>query len=263
MKKLIQLLCLLAASVASLHADGWNDPEWDDLSLTLSTGYATEYFHRATKQSRHTIQAKGEMAYPIHDLADVYAGFWSNNPLTENFASEIDLYAGMNYMFYDGFTFDFGYTHYRYRAGTNLYNKTKTNEIYIGLASDVIFNPAVYFYYNFELKAVVLDFSAGYKFNLAEVFNSNNNTLNRLYVDTGVSAGWYRSTQFQDNDPRNATVNYAFFTLQSDLIFMINDHANVKTGIRYAVNSESKDNPANDFGGPSMVAWTTAFTLGF
>ena len=111
------------------------------LTTNIAVGYESEYVFRGIELADESIQADLNLSY-----RDFYAGIWTNEALRSRDSSEVDFYAGYEYAVSNELTADIGATVYHY------HNAEDTTEGYIGFAWEAVLTPAVYFYYDFDLK---------------------------------------------------------------------------------------------------------------
>jgi uncharacterized protein (TIGR02001 family) len=153
-KKTALVLAAIAAT-ASTQAQ-----EATALSVTADITYVSDYVFRGAKLAGASIQPSFEAAY-----GDFYAGVWHSNAISDGSAdfigSETDLYAGYGFAVTDIIKLDVGATRYIYSARESL-NQDDTTEAYIGASFDVLLNPSVYYYYDFDLETYTVEGSIGH-----------------------------------------------------------------------------------------------------
>lgn len=249
MKKLIAAVA--CAGVASAQADFI-----EDLSISGSFAYESEYIFRGADLSDHSFQPGVEFGYGALG-GDVYFGIWSSHEIsnTDDVNTEVDFYAGYA-VGLDEFiedvplTLDVGFTYYFYPdAGavapplfpTTQVGIDRTREVYIGISADTLLSPALYYYYDFDLEQSVLELSIGHSIDLAEVADVNASLDLGAYwgfVDTGDVTGG-------QNDfitalfPATPTENgYSYGGISADLVYSLSENASASLGGRWAANND-------------------------
>lgn len=216
MKKLILGTLVLSANLAmgvSAHAD--------DLSVTATIDYTTDYVFRGVSLADSAIQPGVEVS-----AGDFYGGAWFSTGVgdTSLFAGdEIDLYAGYGLSLSDTLSADVGVTYYHYPQGGSLFSTngggSGTYEVYAGLALDTALAPSVYAYYDFTLEAFTLEGSVGHSVPLGDTLSLDLGLTAGL-VDVSGGGGWEWAQA-------SAAVSHAF-----------TDDVSAYVGANFAVNSE-------------------------
>lgn len=277
MKKTIATIAIAGAATAA-SADFLSD-----LSISGTFDFETVYVYRAAKLADQSFQPSVEFGYPVLG-GDLYAGVWTNQPIVNaTFAvpfgvgrapigNEIDFYAGYAYPVTDIFTIDVGATYYWYPESAGAGAINHTTEVYGGVSADVLLSPALYFYYDFDLKQTVLEFSIGYSLDLGEYVGAEG-----LSVDTGAYVGWLDAGDITGGanlaplglagvgaDSGNG---YTYGGITADLVYAFSENVSGSIGVRWSINNDGDDGtlagngPANFFGSASQV-WFGS-TLGF
>lgn len=282
MKKTIATIAI-AGAVTGASADFLSD-----LSISGTFDFETEYVYRASKLADQSFQPSVEFGYPVLG-GDLYAGVWTNQPITPattaivaggvpvgtaraGIGNEIDFYAGYAYPVTDIFTVDLGATYYWYPESAGLGAINHTTEVYFGVSADVLLSPAVYFYYDFDLKQTLVEFSIGYSLDLGEHIGAEG-----LSIDTGAYAGLLNTgdvTGGADLSPlgvaalgADSSNGYTYGGVTADLVYAFSENVSGSIGVRWSINNDGADGtvagngPANFFGGESQL-WFGS-TLGF
>ncbi|MEO0794688.1 MAG: hypothetical protein AAFX93_05985 [Verrucomicrobiota bacterium] len=274
MKKTIATLAIAGAATAA-SADFLSD-----LSISGTFDFETSYVYRASKLANQSFQPSVEFGYPVLG-GDLYAGVWTNQPITPAttggafgatvrtpIGNEIDFYAGYAYPVTDIFTVDLGATYYWYPESAGLGAINHTTEVYFGVSADVLLSPAVYFYYDFDLKQTLVEFSIGYSLDLGEYVGAEG-----LSIDTGAYFGLLDTgdvtggADFPFPAPGVDSSNgYTYGGVTGDLVYAFSENVSGSVGVRWSINNDgdgagASAGPANFFGGESQV-WFGA-TLGF
>jgi len=278
MKKTIATIAIAGAATAA-SADFLSD-----LSISGTFDFETEYVYRASKLADQSFQPSVEFGYPVLG-GDLYAGVWTNQPITPattaitvggvpvgtaraGIGNEIDFYAGYAYPVMDIVTIDVGATYYWYPESAGLGAINHTTEVYIGVSADVLLSPAVYFYYDFDLKQTLVEFSIGYSLDLGEYLGAEGVSIDTgAYLgllNTGDTSGGADLLGAPGSDPSNG---YTYGGVTADLVYAFSENVSGSIGVRWSINNDGADGtlagngPANFFGSESQV-WFGS-TLGF
>lgn len=279
MKKFIASLAI-ATAAAGLSAQETGS-SIEDLSITGTFDFETEYIFRGKELAEQSFQPSVEFGFPVLG-GDLYTGIWTNQPIKSGEANEIDFYGGFAYPVTEMFTVDVGFTYYWYPdsvpassadginppgtpslpgTGSNT-GISQTREIYVGVSADVILSPALYFYYDFDLEQTVLEGSIGYSFDLGEYVGTEG-----ISFDVGAYLGWLSANAY--NGSQRGSVDkwnngYIYGGITGDLVYEISENVSSSLGIRWSANNDGSDNTGFNGGnlGTDSNLWFGA-TLGF
>lgn len=255
MKKLIASLAIVGAmSTSGLFAQTGDSIE--DLSITSSFAYESQYVFRGVKLNEDSFQPSLEFGFPVVG-GDLYTGIWTNLPITgrgvNGSNSEIDIYAGYAYPITDIVTLDAGFVYYWYPTnGTTL---TSYIEPYVGASFDVLLSPAIYVYYSVDqynknatggadAGILTIEASIGYSFDLSEYMSVEGFSFDvGAYVGMGIpdssKGGMFGTTSFI----------YAGTT--GDLVYAFSENVSASIGVRYSNYSASGD--STNYGGTGFA----------
>ncbi len=192
--------------LATIFTFGSLSTSAQDYTLTLDLGYESEYVFRGIKTADDTLMPAIEITWD-----SAYTGIWSAQPLKGNKFSEFDLYVGMGIQGNDLVSFDVGGTWYYY---PKVQGSPNTMEVYVGANINANFDPAIYLYYDFDLKATTVEGSIGESFALG---------LNTTF-DAAAFLGHVEMEGF----------NYSYIGLSADVVFSLNDKSSASVGVRYS-----------------------------
>ncbi len=192
----------------------------DNISVSASVDYVTEYVFRGTTLAGDAFQPGAEIS-----VGNFTAGIWASNASGKEsitFADEIDLYAGYSFDLADKWSADVGATLYHYPQSGGLFDigasKAGTFEPYVSLSYDAPLSPGVSAYYDVNLKAFTLEGSAGYSFQLAD----------KTSFDIGGAAGLVSVKGGGD---------YQYGSLSGNLTYAFTDTTSVYAGVKGGVSS--------------------------
>lgn len=281
MKKIIATIAIAGA------ATGASADFLSDLSISGTFDFETEYVYRASKLADQSFQPSVEFGYPVLG-GDLYAGVWTNQPITPatsigvapvfpfapaqvrtGIGNEIDFYAGYAYPVTDIFTLDLGATYYWYPEAAGFGAINHTTEVYFGVSADVLLSPAVYVYYDFDLKQTVVELSIGYSLDLGEYVGAEGLSFDTGayigFLNTGDVSGGADLLGIPGSDPSNG---YTYGGITGDLVYAFSENVSGSIGVRWSLNNDGADSatgigngPANFFGGESQL-WFGS-TIGF
>lgn len=171
---------------------------------------------------------------------------------------------------------DFGYNYYWWLEDDmlNPWNQVnRSNEIYVGFLTDSPLRPAFYVFYDFNLEQIRLVGSIGYTYDLSCWCG-----LNGFAIDLNAYIAWlyadaYNGDQRPDVLPGQSGKNrnsYTYGGITADLVYSLNDCANVRIGVRWAANNDGTSKEGRTFttyknqgGTESNVWWGAGIDFGF
>ena len=203
--KLIAGTALIAAMMAPTVAFAG-----DDLSVTASIDYVTEYVFRGVSLEAEAIQPGIEFA-----IGDFTAGAWVSTGLgsdSQANTDEVDFYVGYGFGLSDLISSSVGATLYHYPDASD------TIEFSARLAFDVILAPSITAYYDVDLKAFTLEGGIGHSIPASE------NTS----FDLGLTVGLVDGDGF----------SYEYGSASASLGYAFTDDVSTYVGANYTLNSD-------------------------
>lgn len=279
MKKTLSSVAFLSVlGGASLSAADWKMPE---MTLDMKGSFETEYVYRGRKQGSQNFQFGAEMGTEVMG-GHLYGGSWfalmlqdamthvlpdeKDNVMSVSM-NEVAPYIGYSYGLSEDFMIDGGYIAHIYSnlKPWSLENEIyrNTNELYLGLAADVIFSPKLYFSYDFEREEFCAIMTGGYSYDLHKM------GLKDFSLEAKAEIGYDYSKKpfgfknyFTDDElvlGKSNSKDYFFFGVGANAAYMYNENAKVKVGFRYAGNTGSKGSWQNRFFGKHKnMCWFTS-----
>ena len=219
----------------------------DDLSISGSFDFESEYVFRGQDIADSSFQPSVELGYSIWG-GDAYAGVWSStevsNTASRTASNEIDFYLGYALTLEDYYPelpliADFGFTYYYYPDGSNV---DRSREIYLGLAAaGVLFEPALYYYYDFDLEQSLVELSIGHSVPLVDYIDVN------ASLELGAYAGFVTADDINAGQGANDQENgYTYAGITADVVYVLSDTASASVGARWAVNNDGTQSPINE-----------------
>jgi len=183
----------------------------------------------------------------------------------------------------DMFSIDFGYTYHWY-IQHNVYGVDRSNELYLGATADVILDPSLYLYYDWDLEQFVAQFDISHSFDLTQY--TSDWGIGGASIALGGYLGWLSSDDYtgglRSANALGTTITapkwsngYTYGGVSADLIFALNDVSEASVGVRWAANNDGKDGlhtslltatnylPANQGQHESMFWWEAAVKFSF
>lgn len=209
-----QTTLALAALVAGSSVQA---QEASALSVTVDVSYVTDYVFRGAQLGNASIQPSVEAAY-----GDFYAGVWASNPVSNDAdLSEVDLYAGYGLAVTDIISADFGVTRYTYEGGSG----GDSTEVYVGLAADMMLNPSLYYYYDFDYEVNSVILSVGHSLPVGAI-NASLDAINAS-LDFAASAGYINRVDADD---------YTYASVGVAIPYSLSETATLTVGVEYIYN---------------------------
>ncbi len=166
---------ILAACLGTVPAQA------DDLTVSTSIDYVTDYVFRGVSLADSAVQPGAELGF-----GDFTTGAWFSTGIGETSiaaADELDLYMGYGLELSDAINASVGVTYYHYPQGGGLFETNDgvagSYEIYGGLAFDRVLSPSVTAYYDLTLEALTLEAGIGHSLTLDEA----------VALELGLTAG--------------------------------------------------------------------------
>jgi len=251
MKKIAITLAALAAGYSAQAADATataaapapaSAPAY---TVTTDFTYASEYVFRGQKNSNAAFQASAEVGYQ-----NFYGGVWTNQPIRNNEADEIDLYLGYGFALQNDWKVDVGITSYNYPESLTNGGKTglSTYETYIGLTGGNIagFTPSIYGYYDWKLDTYTIQGSLGYSLPVKQIGTS---------LDFALTYGFAANT----GSTYSGVAKGNYWGVGVTVPYKLAPNATLTGGLQYAGNNEDTTGYGQDF----KLYYTVGLTLGF
>ncbi len=300
MKKLIATFAAIAAlglgsAVANFDLGGW----FCDLSAQGKIGFESENHLYGKKIGKEVIVAGLEVTMPLYDgnLYTGLTGFIPTDPL-KNYAGDERFLndAGNRFEYKLGYmmdlaciptpecfcmdniqlSLDVGYKYYWWLQDnlTNPWNQVnRSNEIYAGFLTDGFLRPALYFLYDFNLEQFRLEGSIGYTYPLCFCGVEN------VALDLNAYLGWLNAKAYNGDQrqaingvvPNKQQNGYTYGGVSADIVYSLNDCADIRVGVRWEANNDGKYtgpnqtqfNYLNQGGTESRIWWGGGVYFGF
>ncbi len=207
----------ILAIIATGLATGLSQAQAQDLSVETNFAFESEYVFRGVQLATESFQPSIDFGYE-----DFYLGLWTNQPIEDGSADEIDYYAGYQFAATDLISVDLGATVYHYPDTTG---DNDTLESFVGLNFDTIASPAVYVFYDYDLEAFTYEASVGHSFNVDED--------NAIVV--GATAGY---VSLDDSNISNSPSEYFYYGASADWVYTLSETAKLAIGVRGSGNDE-------------------------
>ena len=210
------------------------NPSVSNLSVSASVGIESQYVFRGEKLAGISLQPEVQLSYPIAGF-DVYGGAWANTPLqkkTPYEGAEVDLCAGANYQI-SALTLDLGYVYYWYtdNAPDSI---NHDQDVYFGISLDTSsflrgfnLNPALYYFYNLDLKQHVIEASLGHEFELGALAG-----IEALTFPVRGYLGWLTADEYNGIPDNKYSYWYAGAT--ADVAYALTEFCKISAGVRYS-----------------------------
>ena len=277
-----------------------------ELSAVGDFRVASEDVYRGKKLAGFAVQPMLKLGYPVWE-GEFYTSMFFSLPVNEGPASvgglpatgtpltgapgtgavfsetnrdRADFTFGYSMPVTDMFSIDFGYTYHWY-IQNNVYGVDRSNEIYLGATADVILDPSLYLYYDWDLEQFVAQFDVSYSFDLTQY--TSDWGVGGTSIDLGANLGWLSADDYTAgqrgpvsgvNTLKKWSNGYTYGGVKADLVFALNDVAKASIGMRWEANNDGKDGlhtiagstnyiPANQGQHESMFWWEAAVTFSF
>lgn len=235
---LCPLLILGSASYASAG---------DDISVSTSIDYVSEYVFRGVSYQRGAVQPGIEIA-----KGGFTVGVWSSVAMGEVSSAaidEIDVYGGYSWDLSDTISAGAGFTLYHFPdtpGGLFDFGGASTFEINAGLDFNIPLAPSMYGYYDFDLEAFTVEGGLSHSIDIAD------NTS----LDLGVTAALVEA---------NGGGDYQYGLASAGLGYAFTDDVSASIGANYSLSSEDTlrfkvDGLGNGFTNTDNLLW---FGIGF
>ncbi len=205
MKKIALLLVALLPTKPSLYAD--DAASTSSHAFTVDFSYASKYVFRGVQLAAGSLQPSIKVTSGAG-----YAGIWTNQSVTSNSGSELDLYAGYGFEVAKDWRLDVGATlYYNYpKLGASTGLDDNTFEGYVGLNGTIDGGLIVglYAYNAFTLDTFTLQGNLGYSIPIGDKFSCYlSGNIGHVSPDGGSDYSYYGfKAQFPYRLTRTATL---------------------------------------------------------
>ncbi len=240
MKKLALRLALMPLALPLTLLSSTYALAGEDVSVSVSTDYVTEYVFRGVTLAGDAFQPGAEIS-----VGNFSAGVWASVASGKEsiiFADEIDIYAGYGFDLSETISASVGATLYHYPQSGGVFDigtgagDASTVEVYGGLGFDAPLAPSITAYYDLTLKAFTLEGGAEYSVPIGE----------KSSFDIGASAGLVTVDGGGD---------YQYGSLSGALSYGFNDNTSVYAGINGGLSSQASFLDTNfDITNPATIS---------
>ncbi len=191
-----------------------------DVSVSTSIDYVTEYIFRGSQLGESSVQPGVEVA-----IGNFTVGGWASTGIGENSilsGDEFDLYAGYSVGLSDLVSLDLGATYYHYPQGGSFLatedGAAGTYEVGASLGFDTAFSPSISAYYDLTIEAFTLEGGIGHSIAAGD----------KTSFDLGLTAGLVDGDGF----------SYEYGQASASLGYSFTDDVSAYVGANYALASE-------------------------
>ncbi len=271
--KSISLPSLIVLCIVTLFA---KDNQSLKLHVLSECGYKSEYVHRGRKLGQSIFTTFTDFSYPTKH-GKLHAGLRSRSELETSktsgeiiassfhrqFEASFDVlvpYVGYEHNITEKFSIYCGYLHFYYpkmnelnhsfyEASSHMLDvglKENANEIFISAWANVIFRPTICVSYNFDFKEFTTVGHLFFKYDLDKIGLQHSYILADSYLgfdhaEKPYGVNW--TNKFWDHNPIWGTINghkgYIYGGTKLNLVYALNEHAKIKTGINFEANGNS------------------------
>ncbi|MDR2779307.1 MAG: hypothetical protein LBB16_03440 [Puniceicoccales bacterium] len=247
MKKLLGIAVGILG-VAGLCAEGVSS----DLTLDTGIKFQTDRVFRGRNEFGKALAPQVKVGYQCCEEASIYVGVDTAISIQggSNIFQHISPYLGALWDVTEVFTLEAGYKHHfyttmgkQYTTGEPVDIKRCSNEIYAGVTADVLLEPSLYCFYDFDRKEVAIEGRVGYNFDLSQY------SISGLGINLGAKLGYdYANKPYGYNIDVSSEgkKNYCYYGVNADLVYELNNNAKAKFGLAYEGNSAKKESWVNN-----------------
>lgn len=216
----------------------------DDVSVSVSVDYVSEYVFRGVSFARGAVQPGIEIS-----KGGFTTGVWTSAAIGEASSAagdEIDVYAGYSWDLSDAISADVGATVYHFpdvSGGLFDFGGASTIEVYAGASFDTALAPSLYGYYDFDLKAFTVEAGVGHSLPVGESTS----------LDLGLTGGLVTADGGGD---------YQYGTASASLGYGFTDDVSAYVGANYSLSSEDTLRFKVDGNGDAFTNTDNLFWLG-
>ena len=253
-------LLILSLAVATSWCAARTPEAWDDISVSGSVGYCSEYVFRGYYQTSGALQGSVEIGYPFYQ-GDIYVGVWSNQPIANpDQTSEIDGHIGYVIPIFKQLHIDFGHIYYWYPEDNRnvsipnqppgfLRGLNRSNESYVGLWGDtaelfdgIRINPSLYYYYDWNCDKHTIELSLYHEWDLSDLINIKGLVLiPKIYAGYQTAARPFGDTGLAKDIFFRASG--AYFGADLTLTYRINENVRLYASGFWAGNRDTSAHP--------------------
>ena len=209
------------------------------LSLKTDLRFDSEYVYRGAKLGYQVFVPKVELGASLFGKGNLYFGNQNFLLVRNSLSNRNDLYVGFSYDITDIFTADAGFT-FHLRKGGNITlqqqgGKKDTKEIYVGLLSNVCWNPSLRYSYDVTWQRHNIESNIEYPYDLTSL------GIERFAVAFLAKAGFDRANKplgikhsFEPGGRHHGKKkSYAYYGAGVDLVRSFNENCEGRIGVRY------------------------------
>ncbi|MDR2777100.1 MAG: hypothetical protein LBB17_03630 [Puniceicoccales bacterium] len=230
---------LLGIAVGMLSAVGlYAEDVTSDLTLETNVQFRTERVFRGRNEFHAAWMPQIKVGYPVADGGNAYVGIDTALDIKGGSAlNQWAPYLGVLWDVTELFTVDGGYKCRFYESIPSKSDRgdieRHSNEIHGGVIVDVLLEPSLYCFYDFNRKEFAIEGRVRYNFDLSQYAFSG------LGVNLGAKVGFDQASK-PYGLPYQAVLGkkgYSYYGVNADLIYELNNNAKVKVGVAYEGNS--------------------------
>ena len=217
---------LLGAAVVLVAGAAPMAAQAQDVSVSTSIDYVTDYVFRGVSLAETAIQPGVEVSY-----GDFTVGGWFSTGVGEASAlalDEFDLYASYGFSLTDKISASVGGTYFHFPQGGDFFstsNGAGTYEVNGGLSYDGLLSPSVMAYYDFNLQAITLEGSVGHSIA----------TSDKTSLDLGLTVGLVTA------DDEDFDADWEYGTASAALGYAFTDDVSTYVGINYTLSTSDDE----------------------
>ncbi|MDR2419965.1 MAG: hypothetical protein LBD40_01410 [Puniceicoccales bacterium] len=239
-KKLINIavgtLCIGSSLMAKEPRDSFALPP---LSLKTDIRFDSEYVYRGAKLGQQVFIPKVELGASLFEKGRFYFGNENFLLVKNSLSNRNDLCVGFSYDLTDLFTVDGALTFHLRKSENITLNqqggKKDTKEIYVGLLSNVCWNPSLYYSYDITWKRHNLEGRLEYPYDLTPL------GVEGFAVALRAKAGFDRTNKplgiknsFEPGGRHHGKKkSYAYYGAGIDLVRSFNENCEGRIGVNY------------------------------
>ncbi|MDR1413582.1 MAG: hypothetical protein LBI56_01420 [Puniceicoccales bacterium] len=227
------LLGVLAICVPGRSALGALDPHF---TVDTNVAVKTERVSHGCRSCSEAFFAAAQVGYKVRESVKLSAGTEAIVSFDGKY-SRVSPCVSFTWDMTEMFTLDSGYTHYFYTSARDGGQKG-SNEIYAGIAANVLLKPAFYTFYDFDNQDFSAEVSVGHKFDLQQC-------LRGLELEVSAKIGVEAVKKAGGVAIEGEKKDFFYYGTGAGLVYAFNDNARVKVGISYEGNSAKKNSWVN------------------
>lgn len=209
MKKIaLSLITAASAVFSNLSAE--------ELTVSTSVDYVTEYIFRGVELGDAAIQPGVELGY-----GDATFGIWASTTTNHDDPGqdEVDFYGSYNFVLSDMVNVDLGWTMYYYpNIANKIDGKDYTNEPFATFSFDTFLAPTLMAAYDIDLETFTLEGGIGYSWDLP-------------YDNTTLDLGAYIGSVEVDSGS-----DFIYYGIDSSVTYQVTDNGALGVGLSYSSN---------------------------